>query len=350
MFKIRGRLIIRLFALMFFIFSFAGCSPDSFYEIFTDEPVVRLPQDESPHSSGGEWWYYTGMLNSVEGKVFGVEAVVFHAAGKRVGLPMIDVWISHYAVLDQEAKAYAYDQCGYFQWLYQGSDSEGFDLYTPLVQMQGFNGQDHITAATTEGNYALELNLIDERGVVLHGSGGYVPYGDLYSFYYSRPIMQAKGTLVVDGQTMEVQGEMWFDRQWGRDVINPWLKWDWFSLRLNDGSSVMLFAFRETDPVLYEGTYIPPAGDAINLTSEDFTITPTGWWTSERTDVSYPVAWTINIPSQGLTLNVKAVVDYQEFNARSTSANIYWEGLCTIEGTRNGEPISGSAYIELTNY
>lgn len=350
MFKIRGNVIVHRFALVFFTFLIAGCSPDSFYEIFTDEPVVRLPHDESPHSSGGEWWYYTGTLNSAEGKVFGVEAVIFHAAGRRVGLPMLDVWVSHYAILDQDAKTYTYDQCGNFQWFYQEPDAQGFDLYTSLVQMRGFNGQDHITAATAEGHYALDLNLVDQRGVVFHGSGGYVPYGDLYSFYYSRPIMQAKGTLVVDGQTMDVQGEMWFDRQWGRDVINPWLRWDWLSLRLDDGSCIMLFAFRETDPVLLEGTYVPPAGDAINLIGNDFTITPTEWWTSGRTNKTYPVAWTINIPSQGLALNVKAAINNQEFDARSTSANIYWEGLCTVEGTRNGQPLCGSAYIELTNY
>ncbi len=345
-----GNLIFHRLGVLFSTLALAGCCPDSFYEIFTDAPMVRLPIDEAVHCSGGEWWYYTGTLNTAEGKNFGVEAVIFHAAGRRIGMPTVDAWISHYAVLDREANTYTFDQCYWFDWFPRCTKTQGFDLHTPLVRMKGSDGRDRITAATGEGLYALELDLVDQRGVILHGLNGYVPYGELYSFYYSRPIMQATGTLVVDGETLDVEGEFWFDRQWGRDVINPYLKWDWFSLRLADGSSVMLFSFHETEPVLHEGTYIPPTGDAIALSGEDFTIQPIRWWTSPETGVTYPVAWEILIPSQSLELSVNAVADFQEFDARRTSQNIYWEGLCAIKGTRNGEPITGSAYIELTNY
>lgn len=38
----------------------AACCPDTFYELLAPAPTVRLPEDEEPHCSGGEWWYYTG--------------------------------------------------------------------------------------------------------------------------------------------------------------------------------------------------------------------------------------------------------------------------------------------------
>jgi len=28
----------------------------------------------------------------------------------------------------------------------------------------------------------------------------------------------------------------------------------------------------------------------------------------------------------------------------------YWEGSCTVTGTRDGRPVSGKAYTELTGY
>jgi predicted secreted hydrolase len=328
-----------------------GCSPDSLYELFTDDPKVQLPQDESPHTSGGEWWYYTGELNSTTGKTFGVEAVIFHGSGLRFAFPFIDLWVSHYAITNVESQTFIYSQSYWYEWFPDRSQEEtGFDLYTSLVQMSGLNGLDHLTAKTSDNNYVLTLDLADQRGVIFHGDNGYVPYGDLSSFYYSRPIMQAAGSLVVDGETLDVTGDIWFDRQWGRDVIDPSLQWDWFSLRLDDGASIMLFIFRETIPALYEGTYIPAIGDTVALTADDFTITATNWWTSSLTNCTYPVAWEIVIPSQSLTLTVQAVLDTQEFDASETTGNIYWEGLCTITGTRSNQPITGSAYIELTNY
>jgi predicted secreted hydrolase len=331
----------------------SGCNTDSLYERYADKPVVRLPKDESPHDSGGEWWYYTGTLDASSGEKFGVEAVVFHMSGSRLGLPIVDAWVSHFALLNKTTQEYIYDQSYRLDWFpfLSLQNSEGFDLDTPQIQMNGFDGSDHISAAMGDETYVLDIDLTDERGVIFHGVDGYVPYGDnLNAFYYSRPIMQASGTLTTQGRTLAVQGDLWFDRQWGRDVIDPHSRWKWFSLRLDDGSCVMLFAFLDADPVLYEGTYIPAAGDAIALSENDFTLTDTAWWTSPCTNVTYPVAWDITIESLSLTLHLAAVENNQEFDARETSGNIYWEGLCTMEGRQGEKSMTGSAYVELTNF
>jgi hypothetical protein len=29
---------------------------------------------------------------------------------------------------------------------------------------------------------------------------------------------------------------------------------------------------------------------------------------------------------------------------------VYWEGACSVSGTRNGEPVTGRAYVELVGY
>jgi predicted secreted hydrolase len=162
--------------------------------------------------------------------------------------------------------------------------------------------------------------------------------------------MWAEGTLTVDGEAEGVSGHLWFDRQWGRDLNNPWLTWEWYSLRLDDGAGVMLFTFPEGDAPVSHGTYVPPTGESTPLASDDFEVTPTDWWTSPHTGITYPVVWEIHVPAEDLILTVSAVVNNQEFDARASTLNIYWEGLCNISGTRGGEPAGGIGYVELANF
>jgi predicted secreted hydrolase len=327
----------------------AGCCPSYFYELVTANPVVRLPLDEAPHCSGNEWWYYTGRITTDQGRSYGIEAVIFQTAD----LPPLNsgrAWVAHYAVLDETTGAFTYDQGVWVAESIASSAYPGFRLNTPLMQMRGAVGRDRIQAAMFDGRLALDLNLVDQRGAILHGGTGYVDYGPQgHSFYYTRPEMQASGTLLIDGRLQNVTGTLWFDRQWGHDLNNPWLQWDWFSLRLNDGTCVMMFMFRSLIAPVAMGTYIPPKGAAFTLAGEDFIITPTATWTSPHTGGEYPTSWRIQIPSQDLDLMVTAVAQDQEVDARWTTFNIYWEGLCTVSGTRGDQPIAGDAYVEMTN-
>lgn len=332
-------------------FAVAGCSADAIYELTCPSPAVRLPRDEAPHCYGGEWWYYTGRLESEDGKRYGIEAVIFHDAH----LPIVvvrEAWFAHFAVLEEATGRFVYDQSLRFeQSRIDCPQQRGFSLNTPLVRMSGADGSDRIRAATSDGSYAMDLTLVDQRGPVLHGDAGYVPYGQYgRSFYYSRPRMHAGGTLEIDGRACDVTGEFWFDRQWGRNLQDPWLRWDWFSLRLDDGSDVMLFVFRDTDPPVASGTYVPAAGEPSPLAASDFDIEPVAFWISPHTGATYPVAWEIVIGPHDLSITVTAVTEDQELDTRATTLNVYWEGLCTITGTRAGAAVTGHAFVELTNY
>ena len=59
-----------------------------------DDPVLAaFPRDDAPHDRLTEWWYYTGHLESPEGRTFGFELVVFRA--ERGTFPV--AWASHLA-------------------------------------------------------------------------------------------------------------------------------------------------------------------------------------------------------------------------------------------------------------
>ena len=40
----------------------------------------------------------------------------------------------------------------------------------------------------------------------------------------------------------------------------------------------------------------------------------------------------------------------QELDTRGSTGVVYWEGSSTIAGTRDGAPIGGRGYVELTGY
>lgn len=328
-----------------------GFCLDGMYEITEPNPEVRLPVDEAPHCwTGFEWWYYTGRVETLEApaRVFGLHTVIFHVPPYPLALGH-DFWFAHYAIVNADTGEFIYDQRRITGGQPEPLPDVGFDINGGLIQMRGAEGNDSITATMSDGRFALEVALSDERGAVLHGGDGYVRHGLRgSSFYYSRPHMNGTGTLVLDGQLVPIAGQFWFDRQWGLNVVGSLTPWRWFSIRLDDGTAVMLFTFGP-DAEVAHGTFIPAQGDALPLTAEDFDILPTTTWTSPATGITYGTTWNLAVPAENLTLIVTAVTDDQELDVRPTTANLYWEGLCHVTGTRAADPVTGHAFIEQAN-
>ena len=61
---------------------------------------------------------------------------------------------------------------------------------------------------------------------------------------------------------------------------------------------------------------------------------------------TYPARWRLRSAKLGLDVEVTPVLANQEL---FTTVR-YWEGAVDISGTRNGEPLSGRGYVELTGY
>src|SRR5438093_25649 len=95
---------------------------------------------------------------------------------------------------------------------------------------------------------------------------------------------------------------------------------------------------------LSSGTIIEPDGTTIPLTLNQVQLDVLDTWDgSHRT---YPARWQMKIPSAGLDLSIFPFVADQEMPVSHT----YWEGAVRIEGTRNGIPVHGNGYAELTGY
>lgn len=325
--------------------------------------VIKFPEDEAPHNNITEWWYYTGHVITTDGQRYGFEFVTFQ--GLRADFPA--GYAQHFAITDAANGVFTKDDNLAVGGKVIPGSKNGFDVKTPLGTMRGLNGTDYLKASMEGGKYALDLTVKDEQGVALHGGGQftYGPGGS--SYYYSRPRMTPTGTITVNGQAKTVkEGVVWFDHQWG-DFIPLGGGWDWFSTQLDDGTSLMLYNLKDDKGNLLQvfGNYILPCTQdcrpdkplkSIDVDPKSIITTPTSQWTSPKTGTTYPSNWNVKIkadPQKGvpeLELNYKPTMSNQELDTRRSTATIYWEGDTMITGTKNGAPISGSGYIELTGY
>ncbi len=217
--------------------------------------------------------------------------------------------------------------------------------------MRGANGSDRLVAQIP--GYAFDLQTSSTKPAALHDGDGFVDYGsDKYSYYYSRTRMETTGTLEVDGKVLNVQGEAWMDHQWGDFTTWDGGGWDWFALQLDDGSDLMLYVIYAPDgtPGIVDGSLVAPDGTVTALGEGDFTATPTGSWRSPTTGTEYPSGWSVELPAASLSVTVTPDVPDQELDTTRSTGQIYWEGQVSVKGTRNGQPIDGLGYVELTGY
>jgi predicted secreted hydrolase len=332
-----------------------------------DPQSVVLPADDGPHDRLTEWWYFTGHLTAEDGRTFGFQDVIFRA--ERGTFPVS--WASHLALTDEAGQRFRYDQRTEIgpqvDRSPRGPDGAptGFDLavsgFDPASSappaetawtMKGANGTDQLAAESASG-LGLDLALTTDRPPVLHDTVGFVDFGEAGgSYYYSRPRMTATGSLTVDGSPLAVTGEAWFDHQWGDFISVGGGGWDWFAVNLADGTDLTLSLVRDASgayPLVY-GTLVRPDGTVQHLARDAFTVEVLGSWTSPTTNARYPAAWQVRIPGEGLDIQLQPTVADQELDTRPSTGVVYWEGSQRVSATRNGQPVAGEAYVELTGY
>jgi len=166
--------------------------------------------------------------------------------------------------------------------------------------------------------------------------------------------MKTEGSIFIKGEKNQVKGTSWMDREFSSNQLNPSLVgWDWFSLKLDNETEIMLYQLRQKDGKIdphSSGTFVSADETYHHLTSKEFTITPNSSWTSKNTGATYPSTWGIDLPNSGIHLEVIPDFSDQElYNLRSISGS-YWEGSVSIKGSAKGKPVKGKGYIELVGY
>ena len=220
-----------------------------------------------------------------------------------------------------------------------------------LFRSLGSNGVDKISGGA--GGYRIDLALQAQKPPVIHGEAGIVGVSPAESsYYYSRTRMAAAGTVTVGAASQAVTGDAWMDHQWGDFGLQGAAGWDWYAVQLSDNTDVMVSVLRdETGKVVAQyGTWIAANGEAMPLKADALKIDATGQWTSPTSKATYPMGWSFAVPGQKLALTLAAVTPDQEMDTTATTGKVYWEGAVDVQGSRDGKPVTGHGYVELTGY
>jgi predicted secreted hydrolase len=318
-----------------------------------------FPADHGPHPEfRTEWWYYTGNLETAEGRRFGFQLTFFRSAlapempVRESAWATRQAWLAHFTVSDVQSGTFrSFERWGRGALGLAGAQTEPFRVWLKDWRVEG--QPMHLLAS--EDGVGIDLVLQQGKPPVLQGERGLsrksAEPGNA-SYYYSLTRMPAAGTVRVGGERFAVTGSAWMDREWstsslGRDQVG----WDWFSLQLSDGSDLMLYRLRKKDGSAdpsSSGTLIGPSGESRSLKLSDFEIENVGEWRSPRSGARYPALWRLRIPSEALDLTVRPVLENQELDV----SFLYWEGAVDVEGSYRGRgrPVRGRGYVELTGY
>jgi predicted secreted hydrolase len=283
------------------------------------EPIdFVFPADHGPHPDfQTEWWYYTGNLETQDGRHFGYQLTFFRRS------------LSSYEEQVERSSTWATN------W--------------EIVQ----TGENQYRLTAEEDAIHLDLILEDVKELISHGERGLSQRGPEpgnASYYYSKTRLQTSGEIQVGEAVYQVQGLSWKDHDYSTlALLAGQIGWDWFSIQLQDGSDLMVFQIRRADGSIdpySSGTLVTPEGDTLHLSSSDFEIEVRDTWRSPHSGGSYPVRWIVRLPQQDLILEIDPYLLDQEMNLSYT----YWEGAVKVSGSYEGNPVEGDGYVEMTGY
>jgi predicted secreted hydrolase len=321
---------------------------------------LEFPADHGPHPDyQTEWWYYTGNLETSDGRHFGYQLTFFRRAlvppTQRQDRPSNwaagQVYMGHFALTDVADRRYQ----AFERFARGAAGLAGAQAAPYRVWLEDWSVEEvepnvvHLRAA--QDDLAIDLLLADRKGPILQGDDGYSQKGPgpgNASYYYSQTRLASSGTVQVADTTYQVSGSSWMDHEFSTSALAPdQVGWDWFALQLDDGSELMVFQIRKADGSVdpfSSGTLVAPDGSARRLSRDEFEIRVTDTWRSPRSGANYPARWTVAVPAVSLTLEIEPYLADQELNV----SYAYWEGAVWIRGERAGSAVSGKGYIEMT--
>lgn len=328
---------------------------------------LTFPEDHGPHPDyQTEWWYYTGNLDSPEGRHFGYQLTFF----RRALLPPVEyeprpsawagrqAYMAHFALTDVAGERFrAFERLSRGAVELAGAQAAPFQVWLEDWAVSEVSPDVYQLRASAQDNegvrVALDLTLTDRKGPILQGDQGFSPKGPELgqaSYYYSLTRLEAAGQVQIGPNTYPVEGSSWMDHEYSTSALaQDQVGWDWFSMQLDNDYELMVFQIRKADGSVdpfSSGTLVAPDGSATHLSQTDFSIQVEDTWESPRTGAVYPSAWTVRIPKADLTLNITPFLKDQELNV----SYAYWEGAVQIQGQQAGQTVRGAGYVELTGY
>ena len=319
---------------------------------------MSLPEDEAPHETPIEWWYFNGFLWDGDGNEYSFHFVTFQSPTLPVGTPHL----LHATLSDHGRETHSAEERGTLAAL--DPDALSVDVDAQGWVMRG-DGERYSLQFDLAGA-ALDLEAAYRRDPVLHDSSGLVDLGEAGStYYYSRTRMELTGWIEDADGRREVSGSGWMDHQWG-NISRVDVGWDWINLQMDDGSDLMVAVVwkpaksgriaidepwpMETERVAAYATFVDPSGAATHVPSEGVSLEALYTWLSPETKIVYPTVWRLLIEPLDIDTTLFPVVQHAEFAVGEILSVAYWEGAVTGTVRRGRTSSDARGFVELVGY
>jgi predicted secreted hydrolase len=327
----------------------------------------EFPRDYFNHPDyQTEWWYYTGNMQTAEGRKFGFELTFFRQGvnreAEKSSWDVHDLYLAHFAISDLDGKRFFHsERMNRSGPVIAGADASLQKVWNGNWSVSFKNGTENLTALTDD--LAINLSLRPEKPPVIHGRNGVSQKSaeeGRASHYFSETRLKTSGEMQIAAKRYEVTGLAWMDHEYFTEQLDSdQVGWDWFSLQLDDNTELMLFRIRNKNGSIgpfSAGTFIDATGHAVPLRVGDFQLEAAArnesgtFWTSPTTHTTYPMRWKIIVPSLGVVLEASTSLPSQELPSQLAFVPSYWEGAISLAGRKNSLPLRGCGYLEMTGY
>ncbi|MBO2659594.1 lipocalin-like domain-containing protein [Shewanella algae] len=350
-----------------------GTASEGYAKVEPDA-ALQFPDDHLSHPGfRQEWWYLTANLTTQSGEPLGLQWTQFRIALSPNEPESSSPWATNQLYMAHSALSFQNSHQSAERWARgalaapqaqgkaahpQGTQdkAQAGAVGLPLrVWLDNWRWQSRAASGPNSGlfpaslqvseeDFAFELQLDSQAELQIQGDKGFSrknAAGTVASYYYSQPFIRVEGRVRHKEQWLQVSGNAWLDREWSSEFLSRGQQgWDWFALRLDDGSALMLFQLREQEnKAFFSGKRMYPDGSGHPLALDDISLSVKNW--QQTASGRYPVAWQLELPGESLSLTLEALNP----NAAMNLSIPYWEGPITIKGTQ-----TGMGYMELTGY
>jgi len=348
----------------------AELSVEEILGVEEDQPFARaiqprkfvFPEDHGPHPQfKTEWWYYTGNLFSESDRRFGYQLTFFRSAltpeaqQRNSNWATNQIYMAHFALTDVDAERfYHFERFSRDSLGLAGAKANPFKVWLENWSAEGRQSEPlPMRLSAREDSVAIELNLESAKPIVLQGENGLsqksAKPGNA-SYYYSMTRMPTSGSISISGESFQVSGTSWLDREWSTSALGEGqVGWDWFSLQFDDGRELMYYQLRLKDGTadpLSSGVLVDVDGSTKRLRPSDIDIKVLNHWQSSKSGAKYPAKWRLDVVNEGISLEISPFLAEQEL----ITTVRYWEGAVSVQGKDSASKLTGFGYVELTGY
>ncbi|MFC2130476.1 lipocalin-like domain-containing protein [Bacteroidota bacterium] len=320
------------------------------YPYTEDGSILNFPEDEGWHpNEDTEWWYtcahvtgdstgteYSFMLTYFYHPQFGFNGFrIFNIADDTEGFFYTDTKPCNYDILAQD---YLNIQASVFG----GANEEWVTLEDESSELIPF--QYHLAASSQNGSIDVNYNTL-KRPLMVGGTGFMYQGKAGYTYYYSQTMLEVSGDITINGVSESINGTAWIDRQYGQFDPSQGEAYEWFCVQLSNGMDLNFWnVFTEQSQIPDTSTYRMCSiyiNDSTNLFTSDFELKRQKYSFMPDSAMCYAQKWNFLYEDIDLTITT-------EYNDNEDPSPFrFYEGSTFIEGTVDGEPVTGVGFAEL---